>query len=110
MFVLAVEEVVNQRVKKNIEAALRRANNPHTAPPVKPSVQLANVRCIVDSLKSGEKTLTVKEIATRHGLSLSTVYREFKGKLGYFRFRGKWVVTETLYTRWLTDCVLQAAS
>jgi AraC-like DNA-binding protein len=57
-----------------------------------------------------EKTLsTVKEIATRHGLSLSTVYRDFKGKLGCFRFRGKWVVTETLYTRWLTDCVLESA-
>ena len=102
--------MVNQKIKARNEAALRRANNPHAEPPVKPSVQLATVRCIVDSLKAGEKTLTIKEIATRHGLSLSTVYRELKGKLGCFRFRGKWVVTETLYTRWLTDCVLQAAS
>jgi AraC-like DNA-binding protein len=102
--------VVNQKIKSRNEAALRRANNPHITAPVKPSVQLANVKCIVDSLKLGEKTLTIKEIATRHGLSLSTVYRELKGKLGCFRFRGKWVVTETVYTRWLTDCVLQAAS
>jgi hypothetical protein len=102
--------VVNQRVKKNIEAALRRANNPYAEPPVRPSLQLASVRCLVESLKAGEKTLTIKEIATRHGLSLSTVYREFKGKLGCFQWRGKRVVTETLYTQWLTDCVLKAAS
>jgi hypothetical protein len=102
--------VVNRRIKANIEAALKRASNPHAALPVKPSVELSSVLAIVDSLKAGEKTLTVKQIATRHDLSLSTVYREFKGRLGCFKWRGKWVVTETLYTQWLTDCVLKVAS
>lgn len=99
----------NQRIAAKIDAALRKANNTHAEPLAEPSVKLANVRCIVDTLKAGEKTLTVKNIATRHDLSLSTVYREFKGKLGYFQMRGKWVVTESLYTRWLTDCVLGVA-
>jgi hypothetical protein len=102
--------VVNQRIRANIRAALARANNLHVAEPAKPSALLENVRCIVDSLKAGEKTLTMKEIATRHDLSLSTVYREFKGKLGCFQWRGKWVATETLYTQWLTECVMKAAS
>ena len=96
----------NQRIAAKINAALRKSNNASAETPVEPSVKLANVRCIVDTLKAGEKTLTVKEIAARHSLSLSTVYREFQGRLGCFKWRNKWAVTETLYTQWLTDCVL----
>lgn len=102
--------VKNQRIKARIEAALRRANSPHAEAPAKPSVQLANVRCIVDCLKAGEKTHTVKELATRHDMSLSTAYRQFKGKLGCFKIGSKWHVTETLYDQWLTGLVLRAAS
>ncbi|MGO9257877.1 MAG: helix-turn-helix domain-containing protein [Bryobacteraceae bacterium] len=113
--------MVNQRIKAKIDAALRRglqiappapsASQTSPAPrPISSPAQLANVRCIVDALKHGEKTLTIREIAERHGLSDSTVRREFQGRLGCFRIRTKLVVTETLYTQWLTDIVMRRAS
>jgi AraC-like DNA-binding protein len=95
---------MNYETKRKNEALLRNLKEPE-AIVVKPLVQLANIRCIVDSLKAGEKTWTIKEIAARHNLSDATVYREFRGKLGCFKYRAKWVVTDTLYTQWLTDCV-----
>ena len=101
--------MVNRRIKGKIEAALRAGNGTAQPDEAPAKVQLAAVRCIVDSLKAGENTLTAKEIAARHGLSLSTVYRQFGGKLGCFKIGTKWCVTDSLYTRWLIEAVSRGA-
>ena len=101
--------MVNRRVRANIQAALLRAKGLPTVEPVKPSAQLESVRCIVESLKAGERTYTIKELADKHGLDVSTIYRQFRGRLGCFRVGKKWLVTDTAYTAWLTEIVVRAA-
>ena len=102
--------VVNRRIKAKIEAALGAGDGKAQSVEAPAKVHLATVHCIVDRLKAGENILTVKEIATRHKLSLSTIYRQFEGKLGCFKIGRKWCVTDSLYTQWLIDTVMRGAS
>ncbi|MEZ5399867.1 MAG: hypothetical protein R2729_09355 [Bryobacteraceae bacterium] len=97
---------MQKAIRKKIEAALSGVDLSAKPKPESTST-VANVQYVVDRTIQETKTWTLKQIADKHQLDYSTVYRQLIGKPGCFRFGKAIRVSDSLYRSWLEQAAIE---